>query len=204
VSKGVECVYEHQDLDTRNQETVSDPHTHEPESVDQSSFQQTKASSTTALSPIQGGAHELGNSGTGNLSLDSQLVSLSIEPQNHSSLNQARFGDPVGWMQSARLEKCPPLPALESHNSPLNEVGSVLQGADPLNAIYLELYFSKFHHRWPLVFRPEYDSDGQNLLTATVIMIGKWLYATHGSRESALEMHTKFMDQLFHTLVWSS
>jgi len=55
---------------------------------------------------------------------------------------------------------------------------------------YLELYFTHFHHRWPIIHRPVYHSEThKELFKLTMLTIGAWLAGTVMDKEYALAMH---------------
>lgn len=67
---------------------------------------------------------------------------------------------------------------------------------------YTDLYFTHFHHRWPVVHRPAYNSTNQGLvLRSSLFMIGGWLSGTPEGREYALRMHEYLVMNVMNVLV---
>ncbi|KAG4443101.1 hypothetical protein IFR05_001427 [Cadophora sp. M221] len=46
---------------------------------------------------------------------------------------------------------------------------------DPTSAQYLDIYFTYFHHRWPIFHRPSFEDENENtLVVSSAKMIGAW------------------------------
>jgi len=74
--------------------------------------------------------------------------------------------------------------------------------ADPASIKYLEIYFSAFHHRWPIIHRPSFEQENeQTLVVSSVKMIGAWLLGCPESRAFAVTWHNALMEQLVPRLV---
>lgn len=74
---------------------------------------------------------------------------------------------------------------------------------DATSAEYLDIYFTYFHHRWPIVHRPSFEAEGENtLVVSSAKMIGAWLLGSFESKafaitckstiQSSQELHCSF------------
>lgn len=67
---------------------------------------------------------------------------------------------------------------------------------------YLDLYFTHFHHRWPIIHAPTFESENApQVLLSCVIMIGACIHGTSDSKEVAMNLHTRVIDWIFPRLV---
>ncbi|KAH7324042.1 hypothetical protein BKA65DRAFT_407375 [Rhexocercosporidium sp. MPI-PUGE-AT-0058] len=73
---------------------------------------------------------------------------------------------------------------------------------DPTSAGYLDIYFTYFHHRWPIFHRPSFDVKNENtLVVSSAKMIGAWLLGTFESRAFAITCrHEALVEQLLPRL----
>ncbi|KAB8261457.1 hypothetical protein BDV32DRAFT_137319 [Aspergillus pseudonomiae] len=65
---------------------------------------------------------------------------------------------------------------------------------DPRDQIdhYIQLYFARFHPRWPFLHRATFGASHEpNLLLYAVVMIGMWVSGKDTCRRSALDLHRK-------------
>jgi hypothetical protein len=73
---------------------------------------------------------------------------------------------------------------------------------DLTSRIYLESYFTTFHHQWPIIHRPTFDQGvDTSLVLLPVKMIGAWLVGTAESRQFAIDTHNTLMEQIIPQLV---
>ncbi|KAM3083831.1 hypothetical protein ACMFMF_001193 [Clarireedia jacksonii] len=65
-----------------------------------------------------------------------------------------------------------------------------------------KLYFSQFHHHWPIIHAPSYDDpdEGSALVMPTILMIGGWIAGTSTSCTWALELYVRLMDYIMYEL----
>lgn len=99
----------------------------------------------------------------------------------------------VQWVLSSRVENTIPCKLLQD-DGPSLITESALAG-------YMELYFKYFHHRWPIIHAPTYESDGTTILTSSMWMMGAWLYGSAESQEIAVVKHKDIMSQISSRLV---
>lgn len=73
---------------------------------------------------------------------------------------------------------------------------------DPTERRYLDAFFESFHHRWALIHRPSWEEkNNETPLIAAMKMIGAWLHGTQESREHAVRVHEKLMENVMARLV---
>ncbi|PVH76532.1 hypothetical protein DL98DRAFT_425363 [Cadophora sp. DSE1049] len=74
--------------------------------------------------------------------------------------------------------------------------------ADPTSAEYLDIYFTYFHHRWPIFHRPSFEAEGGNtLVVSSAKMIGAWLLGSFESKAFAITCkHEALVEQLLPRL----
>jgi hypothetical protein len=67
---------------------------------------------------------------------------------------------------------------------------------------YLDSFFDNFHHRWGLIHRPSFEENrNETPLIAAMRMIGAWLYGTQESRDYALAVHERLLENNITRLV---
>ena len=67
---------------------------------------------------------------------------------------------------------------------------------------YLDLYFTHFHHRWPIIHAPTFESENvPPVLLSCMTMIGACIHGTSESKEIAMNFHTRVIDWIFPRLV---
>lgn len=67
---------------------------------------------------------------------------------------------------------------------------------------YLGLYFTHFHHRWPILHAPTFEAETAHpVLLSCVAMIGTCIHGTSDSKELAMSLHTRVVDWIFSRLV---
>ncbi|KAE9364431.1 hypothetical protein N431DRAFT_388527 [Stipitochalara longipes BDJ] len=55
---------------------------------------------------------------------------------------------------------------------------------------YLELYYTHFHHRWPIIHRPSLEEEASTgIVYSSMTMIGAWLEGSHEAKKRALDSH---------------
>ncbi|KAH7388956.1 hypothetical protein BKA64DRAFT_645427 [Cadophora sp. MPI-SDFR-AT-0126] len=76
-----------------------------------------------------------------------------------------------------------------------------IDNPDPISAEYLDIYFTYFHHRWPIVHRPSFEAEGENtLVVSSAKMIGAWLLGSYESKAFAITWHEALVEQLLPRL----
>jgi hypothetical protein len=76
--------------------------------------------------------------------------------------------------------------------------------ADPFSALYLDLYYSYFHHRWPILHRASFDQEKcRPDVVSSMKMIGAWLTGRPESRKYAVDIHDGLVARLLTRLVSS-
>jgi hypothetical protein len=76
--------------------------------------------------------------------------------------------------------------------------------ADPFSALYLDLYYSYFHHRWPILHRASFDQENcRSDVVSSMKMIGAWLTGRPESRKYAINIHDGLVARLLPRLVSS-
>lgn len=76
--------------------------------------------------------------------------------------------------------------------------------ADPFSALYLDLYYSYFHHRWLILHRSSLEQEKcRPDVVSSMKMIGAWLTARPESRKYAISIHHGLVTRLLHQLVSS-
>jgi hypothetical protein len=76
--------------------------------------------------------------------------------------------------------------------------------ADPFSALYLDLYYSYFHHRWPILHRASFDQEKcRPDVVSSMKMIGAWLTGRPESRKYAVDIHDGLVARLLPRLVSS-
>jgi hypothetical protein len=68
---------------------------------------------------------------------------------------------------------------------------------------YLNVYFDRFHDRWPIVHRPSFDEEvvHTDLCELSMRVIGAWLLGTSESIQFAIETHAILVDHIMSQLV---
>jgi hypothetical protein len=75
-------------------------------------------------------------------------------------------------------------------------------GVDTPERRYLKLFFENFHHRWGLIHRPSFAEEGNETpLIAAMRMIGAWLSGSPESREHAVNVHERLLENNITRLV---
>jgi len=115
-------------------------------------------------------------------------VQLSVVPNGENFAAQG-----LEWVLSSRIEK--------GSTSPWIRDDDPLGLSDFLMQKYAELYFSHFHHRWPIIHSPTWQADAPNIMASSVYMIGAWLEGTRGSKEFAISKHGRLMGHISRRLV---
>jgi hypothetical protein len=70
---------------------------------------------------------------------------------------------------------------------------------------YLDIYFTHFHHRWPILHSPTFEVEtAPPVLLSCVIMIGACIHGRRDSKELAVSLHTRVSDWIFPRLVYLS
>ena len=200
VKKDIECKYEQQEIDPQDanvmkQRPLALQRTHTQRQAEMSSS--LTASSTTVLPKL---GHILGPSDS-EPSVLSENARLPDSPTSLAGLQISGAGDNIPWILSSTLEK-------DSPNTDLTLNQDLLHtNTEYLNQISIcviekhQLYFSYFHHRWPIIHAPTYRENGSNMQTESMEMIGTWLEGTLDSRNSAIAMHFSLVDRIFQQLV---
>jgi hypothetical protein len=74
--------------------------------------------------------------------------------------------------------------------------------ADPFSALYLDLYYSYFHHRWPILHRASFDQEKcRPDVVLSKKMIGAWLTGRPEPRKYAINIHDGLVARLLPRLV---
>lgn len=68
---------------------------------------------------------------------------------------------------------------------------------------YLDVYFARFHDRWPIVHRPSFGDEEvhTDLCELSMRVIGGWLLGTTESIQFAVETHAILVDHIMSQLV---
>jgi hypothetical protein len=67
---------------------------------------------------------------------------------------------------------------------------------------YLDIYFTRFHPRWPVVHAPTFEVEtAPPVLLSCVAMIGTCILGRSDSKELAMNLHTHVFNYIFPRLV---
>lgn len=73
---------------------------------------------------------------------------------------------------------------------------------DPRFEKFLDLYYTHFHHRWPIVHRPSVeDESAKNIILSSMAMIGAWIEGSLEAKLQAIHAHDGFMQHITSHLV---
>ncbi|OMP81944.1 hypothetical protein BK809_0006253 [Diplodia seriata] len=85
------------------------------------------------------------------------------------------------------------------------EEKTVDQGARELHLQrYVDDYFARFHHQWPLLHRPAFQPDSEpRFLVLSMVMVSLWTSGEARAQDAAVQMHERFMVMLHEQRVQS-
>ena len=122
--------------------------------------------------------------------------SITSSSQNTSPIPEVSRGDSLVGLRM-KIHKDSPLRsselplATQPEAEPLNE--SLPMPPDDATDGYEKLYFTHFHHRWPIIHRPPYYDQNPkhslSVLKLSTFMIGGWISGTVEGKKYALAMH---------------
>lgn len=132
---------------------------------------------------------------------------VSFEERLSAALNKNK--GPIDW-SSAKVQKDLPRgpasaegPSRVAHSTSDSENWPSLP--ESKIAKYSELYFTHFHHRWPVIHAPIFDAEtAAPALLSCVTMIGACIHGTSDSKEFAMSLHARVNDYIFARLVCPS
>lgn len=127
----------------------------------------------------------------------------SFEERLAAALNRNR--GPIDWTSAKVRNDLPPRP--EFCDAPYGENQSPSNGIWPALAKsetskFMKLYFSHFHHRWPVLHAPTFEEEtAPPVLLSCVAMIGAFIHATNESMELAIDLQNRVFDHIIPRLV---
>jgi Fungal Zn(2)-Cys(6) binuclear cluster domain/Fungal specific transcription factor domain len=73
---------------------------------------------------------------------------------------------------------------------------------DAVSTKYLDLYYARFHHRWPIIHRPSLEEETPvSIVLSSMTMIGAWLEGTQQAKTRALNSHEQLVSEALSQLV---
>jgi hypothetical protein len=132
--------------------------------------------------------------------------SIMSPSRNPTPIPEASRGSGVLALKTMKICKDSPLRGyrlfLDNQAEAESPEGSPPIPPDDATDDYMKLYFTHFHHRWPIIHRPEYDGHTNKLVFLySIFMIGGWLSGTTESKKYALAMHDYLMLHISTLLV---
>lgn len=95
-----------------------------------------------------------------------------------------------------------PLPSLDPGLDSLGVDSTAPQASDAQMQKYHAIYFTHFHHRWPLIHRPIYDNlPVDPILKLSVNMVAAWIDNSQESKKYALVAHNYLVSHICLKLV---
>jgi hypothetical protein len=129
-------------------------------------------------------------------------------PQPASAAFRANRNDPIDWF-SLRIVRDPPnttnweLPYGISQPNSNRGHQDLYPLPEAATQKYLNLYFTYFHHRWPIIHSPSFDETSHpSVVVSSMRMIGAWISGTQDSRWLATAMHERLMAHVIPQLVY--
>ena len=131
---------------------------------------------------------------------------VSFEERLAAAFNNNK--GPIDWMSVRVRTDLPPSP--DFCDAPYGENQSTLEGNFPSltgseTVKFMKLYFTHFHHRWPILHAPTFEAEtAPPVLLWAVTMIGACIHGTTDSKELAMNFHTRVDDYILPRLVCPS
>lgn len=82
------------------------------------------------------------------------------------------------------------------------QVATTTEGYKEWLSSAIQIYFGRFHERWPLIQHPIFDErTDHTLVVASVVMIGSWFRSPDGPRKSIIDIHDAMVPILMKHIV---
>jgi hypothetical protein len=132
--KGIECVYEHQDNVAQSEQHLSGAQEHDLRDSTFTSNEQSKSFLSQQETP-------------------GRIIPRVNVPATIKHLN-GESHERIGWVLASRIEQDDASVAPPAMQSKSDDNTKLL--SQVVTKRYTELYFAKFHHRWPIIHAPTY------------------------------------------------
>lgn len=187
VKKGIECRYRKQDGGV--QASISPIEPIEP--VDQVTWQGSASSRSSAeeQEPSLSSSNQAAPSASNTHS----------QPQSLTSVSQFRAPNVRGLVDWSAVKI---RTDSNSQNASRTQAVDLDVSLDAVSEKYLELYYGRFHHRWPIIHRPSLEEETPvSILLSSMAMIGAWLEGTQQAKTRALDSHEQLVSETLSQLV---